>query len=81
MLVTDEFLEFSKSVGNDLSTPHPEFGFNGLKDGDSWCLCAPRWQEAFEADMAPQVKLESSEQSALEIIDLENLKAFAAKAE
>ena len=53
-VVTDEFLEFSKSVGNDLSTPHPEAGFAGLKDGDSWCLCAPRWQEALEAGAAPK---------------------------
>ena len=55
--VTADFLAFSASVGNDLSTPHPEFGFAGLQPGDRWCLCAPRWQEAFEAGMAPPVVL------------------------
>ncbi len=52
-VVTDEFLAFSKAAGNDLSTPMPEYGFDGLNDGDSWCLCAPRWQEALEAGAAP----------------------------
>ena len=56
-VMTAEFLAFSKAQGNDLSTPRPEFGFAGLKPGDRWCLCAPRWQEAFEADAAPQVVL------------------------
>jgi uncharacterized protein (DUF2237 family) len=51
-VMTAEFLEFSKSRGNDLSTPMPEFGFRGLKPGDRWCLCAPRWQEALEASQA-----------------------------
>jgi uncharacterized protein (DUF2237 family) len=78
-VMTEKFLAFSKKMGNDLSTPHPEFEFYGLKEGDCWCLCASRWQEAFESDMAPQVKLESCEQSALEVIQLDNLKAFAAK--
>ena len=57
VVVTDEFLRFSKSRGNDLSTPAPQFGFAGLKAGDRWCLCAPRWQEAFEADSPPRVVL------------------------
>ena len=57
VVVTSAFLEFSKSRGNDLSTPIPEFGFPGLKPGDRWCLCAPRWQEAFEANKAPRVVL------------------------
>ena len=73
--VSDKFLAFSKMVGNDLSTPHPEFNFPGLKEGDCWCLCAGRWQEAFEAGMAPKVKLASCEMSALEIIDLNDLQA------
>eukprot|EP01013_Petalomonas_cantuscygni_P023197 TRINITY_DN44581_c0_g1_i3.p3 TRINITY_DN44581_c0_g1~~TRINITY_DN44581_c0_g1_i3.p3 ORF type:complete len:109 (-),score=8.14 TRINITY_DN44581_c0_g1_i3:100-426(-) len=59
-VVTDEFLEFSKAQGNDLSTPRPEFGFEGLKAGDSWCLCAGRWQEAFEAGCAPRVRLRAT---------------------
>src|SRR5690606_25151449 len=55
--VTAEFLEFSASVGNDLATPHPEYGFAGLRPGDQWCLCASRWQEALEAGAAPEVVL------------------------
>ena len=72
--VSAEFLAFSKSRGNDLSTPRPEFGFPGLKTGDQWCLCAARWQEAFEAGNAPPVVLEATHESALEFIDLENLR-------
>ena len=72
--MTDEFLSFSKAMGNDLSTPRPEYNFPGLKSGDCWCLCAARWQEANEAGIAPRVKLESCEESALEIIDLNDLK-------
>lgn len=77
ILATDEFLEFSKSAGNDLSTPRPEYAFPGLKDGDRWCLVAMRWQQAFEADMAPQVFLESTHESALEFIRLEDLRRYA----
>jgi uncharacterized protein (DUF2237 family) len=55
--MTSAFLDFSKSRGNDLSTPQPEFGFPGLKPGDRWCLCATRWQEAFEASQAPRVEV------------------------
>ena len=76
-VVTDEFLEFSKSVGNDLSTPHPEFGFNGLKDGDSWCLCAPRRQEAFEAGAAPKVRLAATHIATLEWATLSDLQQYA----
>ena len=76
-VVTDEFLEFSKSVGNDLSTPPPEFGFNGLKDGDSWCLCAPRWQEAFEAGAAPKVRLAATHIATLEWATLSDLQQYA----
>ncbi|MED5293652.1 MAG: DUF2237 domain-containing protein [Actinomycetota bacterium] len=76
-VVTDEFLEFSKSVGNDLSTPHPEAGFAGLKDGDSWCLCAPRWQEALEAGAAPKVRLAATHIATLEWATLSDLQAHA----
>jgi uncharacterized protein (DUF2237 family) len=65
VVMTTEFLRFSKEVGNDLSTPHPEYGFPGLKPGDRWCLCAPRWQQAFEAGAAPKVVLEASHIGAL----------------
>ena len=75
--MTGEFLEFSKLAGNDLSTPMPEYGFPGLKPGDRWCLCAARWQEAYENNMAPGVVLESTHQRALEIVSLEAVRAFA----
>ena len=66
--VTEEFLHFSKLQGNDLITPRPEFQFNGLKAGDRWCLCANRWLEALEEDIAPPVVLEATHEKALEII-------------
>jgi len=75
--VTAEFLEFSASVGNDLSTPHPEFGFVGLQPGDQWCLCAARWQEAFEAGTAPPVVLASTHAASLEWVQLGDLVAHA----
>lgn len=75
--VTAEFLEFSASVGNDLSTPHPEFGFEGLRPGDRWCLCAARWQEALEAGMAPPVVLEATHARSLEWIDRADLERHA----
>ena len=71
--VTAEFLEFSRSRGNDLSTPRPEWEFPGLVPGDRWCLCAPRWQEALEAGCAPAVVLESTHMASLEFCDLEDL--------
>ncbi len=71
--VTDEFLEFSAGRGNDLITPRPEFLFPGLKAGDQWCLCAPRWQEALEAGVAPPIVLEATHISALEFIALDDL--------
>jgi uncharacterized protein (DUF2237 family) len=77
-IMTEDFLAFSKLMGNNLSTPIPEYNFPGLQPGECWCLCAGRWQEAFKAGMAPMVKLEACEQSALEILDLENLKSHAA---
>ena len=75
--VTAEFLTFSAEQGNDLSTPHPEYGFMGLVPGDQWCLCAPRWQEAFEAGMAPTVVLEATHIATLEWVQLKDLKACA----
>jgi len=72
--VTAEFLAFSRSRGNDLSTPRPEFGFPGLMPGDRWCLCAARWQEAFEAGAAPRVVLAATHEATLEIVRLADLK-------
>ena len=77
VVMTAEFLAYSKSRGNDLSTPMPQFGFPGLKPGDRWCLCAPRWQEAFLAGRAPKVALLATQEGALEFAELANLKAFA----
>lgn len=77
VLLTAEFLVFSKARGNDLSTPRPEFGFPGLKPGDRWCLCAPRWQEAFVAGMAPKVVLAATHEGALEYAAFVDLKRFA----
>ena len=68
---------FSKIRGNNLSTARPEYGFDGLKPGDRWCLCASRWQEAAEAGMAPPVILESTHEKALEIVSLADLKYHA----
>lgn len=78
-ILTDEFLEFSKERGNDLSTPRPEFGFPGLTNGDKWCLCALRWREAFEEGFAPQVILEACHESALNFVNLEDLQKFSDK--
>lgn len=77
VVMTAEFLAFSKRTGNDLSTPVREFDFPGLKAGDRWCLCAARWQQAFEAGMAPKVVLSATHESALEIVALKDLKRFA----
>lgn len=76
-LVTMDFLAYSKAHGNDLSTPRPEFDFPGLKPGDRWCLCASRWKEALDAGMAPPVVLEATHESALEFVDLSDLRAHA----
>ena len=75
--MTAEFLAFSKSVGNDLSTPHPEWGFPGLEPGDRWCLVAARWVEAHKAGAAPRVALLSTHEAALRYTDLATLKAYA----
>ena len=72
-----EFLEFSRFRGNDLSTAIPKYGFQGVKAGDYWCLCATRWQEAFDAGMAPKVFLARTHKRALELIPLERLKEYA----
>jgi uncharacterized protein len=76
-VMTDDFLRFSRSVGNDLSTPMPEYGFPGLKAGDRWCLCAGRWKEALDAGMAPQVVLEATHEETLAIVTLGVLKDHA----
>ncbi|NJL91401.1 MAG: DUF2237 domain-containing protein [Coleofasciculaceae cyanobacterium SM2_1_6] len=75
--VTAEFLEFTKSQGNDLSTPQPAFGFPGLQPGDRWCLCVSRWQAALDAGVAPPVVLAATHAVALQSVTLENLKAHA----
>jgi len=76
-VMTEEFLVFSAAAGNDLSTPRLEFGFAGLKPGDRWCLCAPRWQEALEANAAPKVVLKSTEEGALRHCKLVDLTRYA----
>lgn len=76
-VMTEDFLTFTRAVGNDLSTPRPEFEFPGLKPGDRWCLCAARWLQAHEAGMAPQVHLAGTHAKTLEIVPLEALKAHA----
>jgi uncharacterized protein (DUF2237 family) len=75
--VTQEFLDFSVSAGNDLSTPRPQYRFVGLKAGDRWCLCARRWQEAFQAGLAPPVVLESTHERALDFVTLAQLQTCA----
>lgn len=77
--MTASFLAFSKAHGNDLSTPMPALGFPGLNPGDRWCLCALRWKEAWEENIAPPVILEACEETALQVIPLEALKAHAIK--
>lgn len=73
-LMTDEFLAYSKYVGNDLSTPRPEFGFAGLKPGDHWCLCAARFLQAHDEGCAPKVNLDATHVRALDIVPLNVLK-------
>ena len=76
-VMTAEFLAYSQSVGNDLTTPEPDYGFPGLKPGDRWCLCAPRWKEALDAGCAPQVVLEATHEETLAITTLGVLKDYA----
>ena len=77
ILITDEFLKFSKSVGNDLSTPNPMFNFKGLKPGDRWCLCALRWKEALDNNIAPPVFLDSTHYNTLEVLDMTDLERYS----
>lgn len=77
VVLTDEFLKFSREAGNDLSTPHPEFGFPGLKGGEKWCLCVTRWRDALEAGCAPKVSLRATHISTLEFVTLDDLKRHA----
>ena len=75
--VTDEFLQYSLEKGNDLITPMEEYGFPGLKHGDKWCVCAMRWLEALEDDVAPPILSKSTNELALEVIDIEILKKYS----
>jgi uncharacterized protein len=79
-VMTAEFLAFSSRAGNDLSTPRPDLHFPGLKPGDRWCLCAPRWKEALDAGAAPGVVLEATHEETLAIVTLDVLKAYAVSA-
>jgi uncharacterized protein (DUF2237 family) len=79
--MTAEFLAFSQRTGNDLSTPHPEFGFPGLKPGDRWCVCAGRWREARDAGVAPPVVLDATHEEALAVIPLADLRRHAVDAD
>jgi uncharacterized protein len=80
-VMTAEFLAYSRAAGNDLSTPMPQYGFPGLRPGDRWCLCAPRWQEALAAGCAPQVVLRATELGALAWCGLDDLRAHAVDSE
>jgi uncharacterized protein len=80
-VMTDDFLRFSRSRGNDLSTPAPHYGFPGLKHGDQWCLCVLRWKEALEAGAAPRVVLEATHEQALMFVSLDELQRHAATAQ
>tara|TARA_B110000116_G_C16467410_1_gene416579 strand:+ start:167 stop:547 length:381 start_codon:yes stop_codon:yes gene_type:complete len=75
--VTTKFLEWSKNAGNDLITPHPEFNFPGLKDGDSWCVCAATYAQSIEAGTACKIFLKKTNYKTLEIVTLEKLKQYA----
>lgn len=78
VVVTSEFLAFSKYLGNDLTTPRPEFGFAGLKAGDSWCLCASRFLQAHDEGCAPKVNLSATHRRALDVVSLDVLQSYAA---
>ena len=81
IVATDEFLEYSRSVGNDLSTPMPQYAFPGLKAGDRWCLVALRWKQALNDGMAPKVVLASTHESVLQIVSLDQLRQYAYEGE
>lgn len=76
-ILTAEFLDYSKSVGNDLSTPMPQYGFKGLNPGDQWCLCAARFLQAYQAGKAPRVQLQSTHRRALEVVPMEALREMS----
>jgi len=78
VVVTSEFLAFSKYLGNDLTTPRPDFGFAGLKAGDSWCLCASRFLQAHDEGCAPKVNLSATHRRALDVVSLDVLQSYAA---
>ncbi len=80
-VVTDEFLRYARDRGNDLITPRPDLGFPGLSDGDRWCLCLPRWEEARAAGVAPPVVLAATNEAVLEDVPLETLREHAVDAE
>ena len=77
-VMNEAFLSYSRAQGNDLSTPAPQYGFPGLRPGDHWCVCAPRWLEAYQDGMAPPVRLEATEASTLDVISLEILRKHQA---
>ena len=79
IVATDEFLAYSKQVGNDLSTPMPQYAFPGVTEGDKWCLCVLRWREALNAGMAPRVILEACHESVLKVVTLADLQSHAAE--
>ena len=81
VVMTTEFLAFSKNSGNDLSTPMPEYHFPGLKNGDHWCLCAMRWVEAYKNNNAPMLVLKATHEAMLQVVPLEILQTFAVDAE
>jgi len=81
VIVTEEFLSFSRRAGNDLSTPQPQLGFPGLKPGDCWCVCAARWLEAHDSGCAPPVLLAATHERALELIEIDTLLAYAIEPE
>lgn len=76
-VMTADFLAFTRSRGNDLSTPRPEYRFPGLRPGDRWCLCVSRWREAYDAGVAPPVVLEATNARALDVVTLDALRAHA----
>ena len=79
VIVNQDFLLFSKAVGNDLITPVPQYGFKGLKDGDKWCLCALRWKEALANNVAPKVILEATNEKSLDVISIKDLIKYSHK--
>lgn len=81
VVVSADFLQFSRLCGNDLTTPMPGYGFPGLKPGDRWCLCAARWKEAFDAGLAPPVDLEATHAATLDVVAIEDLRAHAIRGE